>query len=75
MSRQPRRTSLGGEERSFNSACGCERNTGRHAFGYFQLFADQTLPAGSICTSVFIWMPAFRDREQSIASYLEPSKY
>src|SRR2546422_5070333 len=29
MSRQPRGTSLGGEERSFNSACGCERNTSR----------------------------------------------
>jgi hypothetical protein len=37
MPRQPRRTSLSGEERSFNSACGCERNTGRHAFRYFQL--------------------------------------
>jgi hypothetical protein len=33
LSRKPRGTSLGGEERSFNSACGCERNTGRHAFG------------------------------------------
>jgi hypothetical protein len=35
MSRQSRRTSLGGEERSFNSACGCERNTGRHTLGCF----------------------------------------
>jgi hypothetical protein len=35
VSRQPRRTSLGGEERSFNSADGCQRNTGRHASDVF----------------------------------------
>jgi hypothetical protein len=33
MSGQSRGTSVGGEERFFNSACGCKRNTGRYALG------------------------------------------
>src|SRR6266566_835333 len=65
MSRQPRRTSLGGEERSFNSACGCERNTGR--------LISRSIPKTGFVSGGLLWngaRPIPRAREHNLENLL-----